>query len=181
MAPAIKEGNLKPPLDPKEDLGDWLIKRIEEEVKRFKGYDMAGCLDSFMDDRGLLVMFDGADEIAAEHYDAMQSALNNVSERLAAKSGNNIVILTMRSQFHVQVRHNFAQQYPTVLHVKAFRPSDIFSLLNKWPCHANTAEHAARIYADLSDRPSLGVCPTRTLAAPDTAPDSTAYTNRPRV
>ena len=42
-----------------------------------------------------------------------------------------------------------------VLHVKPFSPSDIYALLNKWPFQSNGADHAARIYAELSDRPSL--------------------------
>jgi hypothetical protein len=151
----IELRNLRPPTKRGVDLGDWLLKQVEAEARRFTAYDMKTCVTSFSEDRGLLVLFDGADEIVANRYAAVQTALNSISELLAAKSDKNAVVITMRSQFHIQVRNLFSQQYPSVMHVQPFTPSDIYALLNKWPFESVHAEHTARIYADLSDRPSL--------------------------
>lgn len=151
----IELRSLKPPTEAGADLGEWLLKVLEEKVKSFHGYEMGSRVDTFMTGQGLLVLFDGVDEIGTDQYKSVEMALNAVSERLAAKSANNVILMTMRAQFHLQVRRRFEQQYPAVLHVKPFSPSDIYALLNKWPFPASGAEQAARIYADLSDRPSL--------------------------
>jgi hypothetical protein len=58
------------------------------------------CFDAYAITNGLLIVLDGLDEISTTLYPRAESAINGLSEELAKLGENNIIILTMRTQFH---------------------------------------------------------------------------------
>ena len=61
----------------------------------------------------------------------------------------------MRSQFHHQIHEDFDERFPEVLYIEPFSPAEIYSFLTRWPFKEQLADHVARIYAELTDRPTL--------------------------
>src|SRR5262249_32849523 len=104
--------------------------------------------------KGLLVLLDGLDEVSSRLYTKMETAINSLSSILSEKSENNAIILTMRMQFHQQVRRAYSSSFPNVVEIKRFSPSDIFKFLENWFKDGDT-RNIARIYTDLTDRPTL--------------------------
>ena len=149
--------DIKIPED-REDLekAEWLLGIIRSQVKNVTAYEMENCFEHFINDRGLLVLLDGADEINTDDFQFLADVMNDFSSHLSDKSINNRIVLTMRTQFHIHAREIFKIQFPKILKVKPFTPTDIYTLLTRWPFPKETrSQHAARIYSDLSDRPSL--------------------------
>jgi hypothetical protein len=98
---------------------------------------------------------DGLDEVSSSNYPRIAATLNALSVKLQQLGENNAIVLTLRTQFHQQTRVDFDDNYPTVLSVKRFSPSDIYEFLTRWPFASSTFENVVRIYNDLTDRPSL--------------------------
>ena len=116
---------------------------------------MGQLFESFVGGAGILVLLDGLDEVASDDYPRTAMAIRGLSAMLAEQSDRNIVVLTMREQFHQQVRRDFAAHFPTVYRIAPFSPADIFTFLERWPFDEAGFEHVSRIYADLTDRPTL--------------------------
>lgn len=149
--------NLTPPSDaPSEsEIVSWLMTVLENSVSQVEGFEMYQLFDSWSTDAGLLVLLDGLDEVASEKYGVISAGIRTLSRRLAELSSNNTVVLTMRIQFHQQVRQEFEEDYPQVLYVRPFLPSEIFTFLNRWPFGNNKRRTVNRIYGELTDRPTL--------------------------
>ncbi|MGJ5042759.1 MULTISPECIES: NACHT domain-containing protein [unclassified Bradyrhizobium] len=136
-------------------LGDWMLTYVRENCAKHDVYNLLKCLDVYTYKTGLLVIFDGLDEVSSANYQRIAVALNLFSETLQQLGDNNVIVITLRTQFHQQVRPDFQDAYPTVLSVKRFSPSDIYEFLTRWPFATGRFENVVRIYNELTDRPSL--------------------------
>jgi GTPase SAR1 family protein len=139
----------------KDKLGTWFFNRLRSDATKSDVYQMADCFETYAKDSGLLVLLDGLDEVSSLHYSQVEKALISLSEQLDKMSGNNTIVLTMRTQFHQQVRENYRTSFGPVLQLKSFTPSDIYDFLTRWPFAQKGTEHMARIYKELTDRPTL--------------------------
>jgi hypothetical protein len=154
--PVIIELRKLPPAKKKHKaLGEWLLKHIRDTVSSVNAYNIANALDIYIDTDGLLVLLDGLDEVPSDDFQVVSEAINQLSIILANKSEHNAIIMTMRTQFHSQIRREFIEQFPAVLGVRSFSPTDIFEFLNRWPFQSKHRQNANRIYAELTDRPTL--------------------------
>jgi hypothetical protein len=61
----------------------------------------------------------------------------------------------MRTQFHQQIKDTYRASFGTLMFLKPFSPSDIYTFLTRWPFKANVEQNIARIYSELTDRPTL--------------------------
>jgi hypothetical protein len=136
-------------------LGEWLFGYIKQVSAKHEVYNLEKCFDIYSHTSGLLVIFDGLDEVSSASYPRLAIALVAFSEKLGQLGENNAIVITLRTQFHQQIRADFDNIYPTVLSVKRFSPSDIYEFLTRWPFAAHRFENVVRIYNDLTDRPSL--------------------------
>ena len=150
---------LAPPQHIKDesDAGNWLMKMLRTNVSNVKGFEMGRLFDSWSVDAGLLILLDGLDEVSSDKYPIIAAAIRGLSRLLTEQTPKSVVILTMRIQFHQQVRHEFEEVYPQTMYVRQFLPNEIFTFLNKWPFGKNqdAEDTINRIYADLTDRPTL--------------------------
>lgn len=137
------------------DAGDWLLSVVKQQVLAFDAYKIDECFDNYVRTTGLMILLDGLDEVASLHYPMIETAIISLGDVLSRLSPHNLVVLTMREQFHTQVRRSYSAAFPIVLHVRAFSPSDIYDFLTRWPFHHKQSHHITRIYSDLSDRPTL--------------------------
>jgi hypothetical protein len=148
--------HLRPPPDlPDQDLGDWFLDLLGQELEGTEVFNMRECIASFLSHGGILLLLDGADEINSSLYPRAEQAIKGLSARLRQMSENNMIVLTMRKQFYQQTRHALADEFPHVLEAKPFSPSDIYRFLSVSPFKTNPQQQRARIYADLIDRPTL--------------------------
>jgi hypothetical protein len=136
-------------------LGDWLLNHLKASCASYDVYNLEQCFDAYANKTGLLIILDGLDEVSSSLYQRVAMALNALSTRLHQLGEHNAIVLTLRSQFHQQVRADFEDSFPAVLSVKRFSPADIFEFLSRWPFPTQHFENAVRIYNDLTDRPSL--------------------------
>ena len=105
---------------------------------------------------GLLLLLDGLDEVATPAFDVIARALRLLSDHLSRLSAQNYCVMTMRSQFHNQVAREFESAFPQILHVQRFSASDIYRFLTNWfRTQHEPLSSANRIYAELTDRPTL--------------------------
>jgi len=137
------------------ELASWAVNELRSTVTAVEGYAMGELFDSYISNNGLLVLLDGLDEVSSEAYERTATALRALSRRLEHASSENAIILTMRTQFHQQVRDDFADDFPPTLYIRAFSPGEIYTFLNRWPFRHNKARAITRIYSDLTDRPTL--------------------------
>ncbi|MDQ6949717.1 MAG: NACHT domain-containing protein, partial [Actinomycetota bacterium] len=145
---------------PPEDLGneriaEWALGELRRTVIATPVFEMGECFDNYLGTTGLLVMLDGLDEVASDAYQRTSEAVRSLSRSLQALSPNNVVILTMRTQFHQQVRDHFSEEFPPTLHIRAFKPSEIYDFLTRWPFGSDARESVSRIYSDLTDKPTV--------------------------
>jgi hypothetical protein len=136
-------------------LGEWLRNSIRQRLALSSAFDMASCFDLYVATSGLLLLLDGMDEVASSQYQRTATAINQLSEWLALMSNGNVVILTMRTQFHLQIAVDFENYFPQALYVKPFSPTDIFEFLRRWPFRHNHERNVTRIFSDLTDVPTL--------------------------
>jgi len=139
------------------NLGTWLLKRISEDIGKINAFDIQTCFDAYLQTNGLLVLLDGLDEVNSENFARIMMAIGGLSEELHRKSPNNIIVLTMRTQFYQQVKQASSVVFPHTLVIRRFTPTDIFVFLQRWP-FGNTADRLkerTRIFKDLTARPSL--------------------------
>ncbi|WP_089101250.1 NACHT domain-containing protein [Streptomyces hyaluromycini] len=136
----------------------WAVTFLREHVARVQGFEMGELFDSYVRGGGLFLILDGLDEVAGSDYLRVAATLRALSDRLAADSPHNSVVLTMRSQFHSQVSGHLETDFPPVFHVQPFSPEDIYVFLTQWPNYAEDRDKRAeilRLYNDLTDRPTL--------------------------
>jgi len=70
-------------------------------------------------------------------------------------SERSVIMLTMRTQFHQQVKNAFRDSFGHALFLKPFTPTDIYEFLTRWPFRSKREYNIARIYGELTDRPTL--------------------------
>jgi hypothetical protein len=144
---------------PKDDTDDgWLFELVKTRITVVSAYNMATAFEVCVCTSGLLVMLDGLDEVSSLDYERISKGIRHLSRHLEQQSPRNVVILTMRTHFHSQVRDDFVDFGPHVLTIQPFTPTNIFEFLHRWPYGASLAkqtQECARIYRDLMDRPTL--------------------------
>ncbi|MBZ5562175.1 MAG: NACHT domain-containing protein [Acidobacteriia bacterium] len=138
-----------------EQLGEWLLKDLRRTVEETSLYKVGECFDNYSTTTGLLVILDGLDEVSSARYVRMQRAVNGLSDRLGDLGTNNVLVVTMRTQFHQQVREAFRESLGQVLFIEPFSPTEIFEFLFQWPFDGNSGEMISKIYSELTDRPTL--------------------------
>jgi len=152
----IELRHFRPPADvPDEDLGDWAFRALRASVAGVEGFEMGSLFDTYVADTGVLVLLDGLDEVASDMYARTAKAIQLLSAALGDKSAANVVVLTMRVQFHDQVGADFDDQFPILYRVAPFTPGDIYEFLARWPFKGKRQDQVRRIYSDLTDRPTL--------------------------
>jgi GTPase SAR1 family protein len=138
-----------------EKLGDWLFSQLNRRVKTYAVYEIDKCFDIFAKTSGLHIVLDGLDEVASHSYPRVRIAINLLSEKLSKLGDKNIVVITLRTQFHQQVRNDFPE-FPVVLSLKRFSAADIYTFLTKWPFETSQRRaNIVRIYTNLGDQPAL--------------------------
>lgn len=140
---------------PNSKLGEWVLNYIRNFSAKNEVYNLKKCFDIYASTSGLLVIFDGLDEVSSPNYPRICSALNAFAQYAHQLGEHNFVVITLRTQFHQQIRAHFDDSYPAVLSVKRFSPADIYEFLTRWPFRNSRFETVVRIYNDLTDRPSL--------------------------
>jgi len=116
---------------------------------------MSKCFEAYVQEVGILVMLDGLDEVSTKNFPVINQAIQGLSNKLAQMGSNNIVIVTMRTQFYQQIKAAYGSIIGTPTFINKFTPSDVFEFLSRWPFSIDSREHITRIYKDLTDRPSL--------------------------
>jgi hypothetical protein len=146
-----------PPEDlaPHVDLADWAIEHLRHMICEVKGFEMGQLFDSYIDTAGLLVLLDGLDEVPTDSLARTLDTIRALSRRLANASTSTAIILTMRTQFHKEVRGELETDFPNATYVQPFTPADIYTFLQLWPFEENAASTASRIYGELTDRPTV--------------------------
>ena len=138
-----------------KDIADWFVEEVRSRVSGYQSYQMGECFDAYVVHTGILLLLDGLDEVPSSKYEKVQSAILAGGKRLAELGANNIVLLTMRSQFHQQVKDAYRDSFGPALFLKPFSPSDIYEFLTRWPFKTGREAHITRIYGELTDRPTL--------------------------
>ena len=146
-----------PPANLSDDrhAGEWLLGQIKDAVVQVEGFEIAELFDDWVADAGLLVLLDGLDEVASDKYYLMAASLRGLSRILAGLSGKNQIVVSMRIQFHQQIRADLLGDYPQSLYVRPFTPNEIYTFLNRWPFKERRDIYIKRIYGTLTDRPTL--------------------------
>jgi GTPase SAR1 family protein len=156
-------------------LGDWFLHRLRELAGKSRVYQMKECFDTYAENTGLLVLLDGLDEVPSARYQRVQSAIIALSDKLAQIGPNNTIVLTMRTQFHQQVKDSYRNCFGPALFLRPFTPTDIYEFLTRWPFTIERDSNIARIYGELTDRPTLReMCSNPLVLAMYVAEDQTA-------
>lgn len=152
----------------------WLLAELRRRVAAIEGYDMGQLFDSCLASTGLLLLLDGLDEVAGDDFLTISAALQGLSKLLAAKSDHNTIVLTMRIQYYQQVQAQLIGDYPQVAYLRPFKPNEIYTFLTRWPFNKDPEKNITRIYADLTDRPTLrAMCSNPLVLAMYVANDQT--------
>ncbi len=144
-----------PDRQPTDKLGDWFVKKLRDDASKNRVYQMEQCFDAYAESTGLLVFLDGLDEVSTSNYPRVQRAINELGRTLGQMSESSTIVLTMRTQFHQQVKDSFRGSFGQALFLKPFSPSDIYDFLTRWPFPRNRDQAITRIYGELTDRPTL--------------------------
>src|SRR5262249_17344141 len=142
--------NLKPPLARK-----WLYDHILTQVKKTAVYRMDECFNTCAQTAGLLILLDGLDEVSQKAYARVHAVIDGLDKTLQQMGEKNVIVLTMRAQFHQQVKEDYRTSFGPALFIKPFTPSDIYDFLIKWPFRSDATSSIFRIYKELTDRPTL--------------------------
>jgi hypothetical protein len=153
--------NLKdfvPPADlyPNEVRAEWAIQYIRQQIGADTDAEMGKLFDSALRGRGLLLLLDGLDEVATDSFSDVSGTVNALSRLLEGLPGKNRIVLTMRTQFHQQVKRFFLETFPPTFYIQQFTPGEIYSFLRRWPFPAaDLAETVNRLFSELTDKPTL--------------------------
>jgi len=152
----------------------WLLSELRRQVATVEGYDMGQLFDSCLTGTGLLLLLDGLDEVAGDDFPTVSAALQGLSKLLAAKSEHNAIVLTMRIQYYQQVQAQLIDAYPQIAYLRPFKPNEIYTFLTRWPFSREPERNITRIFADLTDRPTLrAMCSNPLVLAMYVANDQT--------
>jgi conflict system STAND superfamily ATPase len=162
---------------PDSELAQEALTVVKSAVTRVHGFEMAALFDSYISDRGIVLLLDGLDEVASTAYPAVARAIRALSELLEDWSPRNTIVLTMRTQFHQQVRMDFDDQFPVTCYLRPLTQAGIREFLERWPFEATKARWSEihRIAEELADRPTLReMCTNPLILAMYIANDQTA-------
>ena len=152
----IELKNLTPPSTIKDNkLEVWLYEYLLSEIKKSAVYEMVDCFENYSTTAGLLVLLDGLDEVSSNYYPKIEKAINGLSQKLSQLSDKNVIVLTMRTQFHQQIKSAFRELFPHSTFLKPFTPSDIYEFLARWHFTKEAEKNISRIYKELTDHPTL--------------------------
>lgn len=151
----IELKNINPENINDADVGKWFYYYIKGEISKNKVYKMDECFESYASNRGVLVLLDGLDEVSSSHYNSVVKCINGLSAYLNELSVDNVIVLTMRTQFYQQVKCDYITTFPHATFLKPFTPSDIYEFLSRWHFKKNAENNISRVYRDLTDRPTL--------------------------
>jgi hypothetical protein len=147
---------LRPPKVMSAEATDtWLYKYIISMMKATCVYSMDECFSNYCQTSGVLVLLDGLDEVAVAEYPRVLSVIRGLDKTLSRSGSKNIIILTMRTQFHEQIKEDFRESFGPALFVKPFTPTDIYTFLESWPFEKERSANISRIYRELTDKPTL--------------------------
>ncbi len=138
-----------------KQLGQWFYQLLRRQAREHRVYKMDECFDSYAETVGLLVLLDGLDEVSTTDYHRMRDAIRRLSTKLSQLGSSSVIVLTMRTQFHQQVKQDFREAFAQTMFLKPFTPSDIYDFLTRWPFERNQEQNRSRIYKELTDRPTL--------------------------
>lgn len=134
----------------------WLLEVIREKVCKVHGHSMGEFVDSYSKSNGLLILLDGLDEVGSADYASACSGILELSGALSNLGQRNCIVLTMRTQFHQQIRGDFDTLFPPTYHIKPFDVDDVYRFLTLWPdFHGDRDKETLRIFNNLHDRPTL--------------------------
>jgi len=105
------------PIGVEDDPGGWLLRTLRNKITEAAAYNMDECFDLYAKGNGLLVLLDGLDEVSTTDYPQFEKAINDLSHHSSQLGTKNIVVLTMRKQYHQEVRRAYSSTLPTVLRV----------------------------------------------------------------
>ena len=135
-------------------LGDWFYDYIRSQSTQAQVYRISDTFDNYATNAGLLILLDGLDEVATPDYARTKAAINGLSRTLSQHEEHKVVILTMRTQFHLQVKDDFIDEFGYVMSIDRLSNSDVYEFLTRWPFEPSNQGAISRIYADLTDRPT---------------------------
>ncbi|MFI5938381.1 NACHT domain-containing protein [Actinoplanes sp. NPDC051494] len=138
-----------------DKLTTWLLGELRAKVEMVHGYQMRELFEAAVRGQGVLVLLDGLDEVPSDRYRAVSAAIVGLSRKLTNDSVNSRLLLTMRTQFHDQIRADFDPYFESTYRIKKFSSADAYTFLTKWPFPGDSLASANRIYGDLTDRPTL--------------------------
>ena len=101
------------------------------------------------------MLLDGLDEVSSSAYQDTRTAILGISQKLGQLSEENVIVLTMRTQFHQQIKDDYRAEFSHVLALKPFQPSDVYEFLTRWQFEKDSTQQITRIYNELTDRPTL--------------------------
>jgi len=152
----VEMKNLEIPDGTKDsELGKWFYSDLKRRAGQTAAYKVEQCFETYARTTGLLVLLDGLDEVSTPRYPRVQKAILALGNTLSSIGTSNAIVLTMRTQFHQQVRENFREGFGVTLSIKPFTPTDIYEFLSRWPFRRSEPEAITRIYAELTDHPTL--------------------------
>ncbi len=137
------------------ELRGWLLDYLLKDACKSNVYRMPECFKSYAETTGLFVLLDGLDEVSTTKFPRLRTAINGLSSCLAQMGHRNIIALTMRTQFHQEIKDAFRDTFGRALFLKPFSPSDIYEFLTRWQFKDMRDKNIARIFGELTDRPTL--------------------------
>jgi len=135
--------------------GEWLYQQIKSDLKKSQIYKMDECFDNYCQTKGTLILLDGLDEVSSANYPKVSRCINELSKYLSDLSPDNVIVLTMRTQFYQQIKGDYFEHFPHSTFLMPFTPSDIYEFLSRWYFEKDSDTNISRIYKDLTDRPTL--------------------------
>jgi hypothetical protein len=151
----IELKNINPESINLNEVRTWLYRYIKDEISKNKVYKMDECFENYASNWGILLLLDGLDEVSSSHYKTFVKCINELSSYLTELSTENVIVLTMRTQFYQQVKGDYTNSFPHATFLKPFTPSDIYEFLSRWHFNKNADSNISRVYRDLTDRPTL--------------------------
>lgn len=140
----------------KREAGPWLRSEVIKWASDVRGvHDPGFAIDAWSRKNGLMVLFDGLDEIPESCLGFAVTAIREVITSLRTESIRTSVIVTARTQLRGAIPREFVSGMNLVYTLQPFSPADIFEFLRKWPYRDNCLEEAQRVFATLLERRTL--------------------------
>jgi|SRR5215217_1243129 len=116
---------------------------------------MDECFENYATGKGLLILLDSLNEVSSINYALIAKCINGLSNYLDELGTNNIIVLTMRTQYYQQIKDDYIDTFQHSAFLQSFTPSDIYQFLTKWYFEKDAEQNISRIYKYLTDRPTL--------------------------